>query len=255
MGHNLLPWIPTSARWQAVVGLVAADGSAAEVAAASARAAAREFDRAADDPRFVDAVHMLAALPATAARPDAVEALRRLGVTVGPSPSLPSLLGAVAAAVDTQAIGHSDFGELARRALVGSQARQIGDQLPGLLEPTGDEVLRATARLKQPRRFPALARDFFDRLVEETLANWLDRILPTQVGPDLRFQDLTARSAFVASLQRHVFETTRIIEEFSAGWYGKAASNGPGEAMPGLRFTMVTFGSPTMALVEVTVFF
>jgi hypothetical protein len=64
-------------------------------------------------------------------------------------------------------------------------------------------------------------REFFGTLVSGTLSYWLDRTLALQIGEASRFPTAAARSAFDSELNHFSTEATRIIKEFSSGWYGK----------------------------------
>lgn len=119
-----------------------------------------------------------------------------------------------------------DFGELSRRALLASLSAQIGEGLPGFFEATPEEVRRSAARASYPAEFSKLARSFFTDLLSRTLRYWLDRTLSTHVGPEKRFAHAGQRAAFDQALQQYCFEATRIIAEFSAGWYGRRFNTG-----------------------------
>ena len=66
-----------------------------------------------------------------------------------------------------------------------------------------------------------MARMFFGHLTGEALSSWLDRTLSTHVGPGRRFAHVGERSAFDAALNQYCAEATRMIREFSGGWYWK----------------------------------
>lgn len=229
MGHNLLPRTPTSARWQDVVAHVAGGGSVEEVAAAAVHAADRDLSRAARDPVFVEAVRLLAAIPIAAAGTHPGEELEALGLTCGSNPSTPALLGAVSRRLDEAASDAgrgTDFGELSRRALIASLVEAIDARTPKLAPPEPGDTIRALAALRRTDDFAALSRRFFGRLVSEALSNWVDRILPQHLGEDRRFADIAAENAFARALDVHVRETTRIIQEYASGWYGKTLGEG-----------------------------
>lgn len=65
-----------------------------------------------------------------------------------------------------------------------------------------------------------MIRAFFTRLTRDTLSNWLDRTLSTHVGPNRRFAHAGQRGDFDVALGQYCSEATRIIREFSGGWYG-----------------------------------
>jgi hypothetical protein len=79
-------------------------------------------------------------------------------------------------------------------------------------------------KLSSSKGIARFTRGFFGSLLAGTLSYWLDRALADHIGPDRRFANATARSAFDADLDQFTAETTRIIQEFSGGWYGKTLS-------------------------------
>jgi hypothetical protein len=224
LGHIHLGTLPRSKSWRQVVDLIDARASVDDVAAAAAVAAERELKRAAEDDVYVEAVRLLAAVPQAALQSDFRAALAAAGLDVPARPGLLDLVGALGERLDAESRRRgwgTDFGELTRRALLTTMLRHVGDALPGLLEATPEDVQAAASRLGQPRAFAALARDFFTELTRQSLANWLDRALSAQIGPDAGFPHAGARAAFDAGLEQYCYEATRIVREFSAGWYAK----------------------------------
>lgn len=97
----------------------------------------------------------------------------------------------------------------------------IGDALPGLFEATPEEVQAVARRMSWAKGISGFSRGFFGRLVSGTLSYWLDRTLALQVGEGQRFATTGERNAFDRALDQYSTEATRIIQEFSSGWYGK----------------------------------
>lgn len=224
MGHNLLPTLPTSVRWRAVVNLLAGGAAPDEVIAATADAAERQLRAAPADPVYVEAVRLLFLVPVAAQDTEFGDALREVGLAIGNEPDLTEVLFAAGDRLDRIAREHgrgSDFGELSRRALISALSSRIGAELPGFFEANPTEIRRAASRFGSPAEFTGLARSFYMRLLSETLSSFLDRTLATHVGPGERFAHVGERSAFDATLQQYCRETTRIIHEFSRGWHAK----------------------------------
>ena len=69
--------------------------------------------------------------------------------------------------------------------------------------------------------FAGLARDFFARLTYRSLDYFLSRELANHTGEAKRFASDADRTAFQRDLAQHVFEASRIIEDYAGGWYGK----------------------------------
>jgi hypothetical protein len=224
MGHIHLGRLPASRKWAAVADLIFEGSSVEAIAAASAIAAERELASAAHDKAFVEAVRLLALIPQAARQDDFAKALWNIGIDVPPEPSLVDLVTATTAALDRFASRdgtRSDFGELSARALAESLATSIGSRLPSLFDPSASEVQVEAARLGGSDAFSSLARQFFGRLVNETLSSWLSRALSAHVGPDRPFAGAADRSAFDAALGQYCSEATQIIKVFAGGWYGK----------------------------------
>ena len=143
----------------------------------------------------------------------------------------------------------SDFGELARRSLIGTISTAIADGLPGLFESNSSDVQAATAKLGRSQAFSGLSRSFFTRLLSDTLKSWLARVLSAKVGPDKRFPDMGDRSDFDTALTQYSMEATRIIKEFSGGWYGVTLHrNGEISSERAAAFSAVAFKKITEEL-------
>ena len=160
-------------------------------------------------------------------------------------PDLSELLTATGTRLDDFAAEgdrDSDFGELARRALLGTLAAAIGAELPGLLDADADDVRRAAARMRGGQEFARVARMFFGHLTGEALSSWLDRTLSTHVGPGRRFAHVGERSDFDVALNQYCAEATRMIREFSGGWYWKTLQRrGRIETSDAAAFAAVAF--------------
>ena len=226
MGHVRLGTPPQSRRWRQVVAAPGAGASASEIARASADAAHGALERAAKDPAFSDAFWLLAALPMAARSPGWIENLRGLGLEISDAPTLIELAGALTATLDREAAARgvrADLGEMARLSLVDCLTETLGPQLPGLFDPAPADLRRALGRCASGDRFAGLARGFFADLTRRTLDWHLSRELANHTGPERRFATDAQRRAFDEALATHCYETSRIVQEFLGGWYGKTA--------------------------------
>ncbi|MBS0126460.1 hypothetical protein [Thetidibacter halocola] len=194
------------------------------IVSASAAAAEKSLAEAARDPVYVEAVRLLLVIPYCARSHDFPAALRDNGVAVRQSPELIELLAAATSRLDEiarQTRNRTDIGELAAHALTGTLSLLVGENLPGLFDATPEDVQSVVRKLSWSNGISQLARLFYARLVSDCLSYWLDRTLAEQIGPDRRFANLTDRTAFDAAVFHYSQEATRIIQEFSGGWYGK----------------------------------
>jgi hypothetical protein len=245
MGHVRLGVLPKTRKWRQVVAELRYGAPVDAVAAAAADAAETALHGASHDPAFQHAFWLLTQLPLAARGPGFEGALRRLGLEVPDRPGLMDLVAAISGAVDRHARdrgGRSDLGEMAQMAAVESLTGVVGPMLPSLFGPSAEEVQRAIGRLAGGERFGALAREFFARLTQRSLAYFLSRELANHVGSGERFREDAARARFDDALDLHCRETARIVEAFAGGWYGKNVYQGDGLTPDAVsRFAAVAF--------------
>ena len=191
----------------------------------------RVLGGASADPAFLHAFWLLTQIPLAARGPTFAADLRALGIKVPPDPSLMDVAAGFAGEVDRYARekgGRTDLGEMAQMAAVESLMSTVGPDLPSLFQPAPHDVQRALGRLASGERFSVLAREFFARLTERTLAYYLSRELSNHIGFGKRFSDDTARSRFDQSLAWYCREASQIVEAFAGAWYGKHVYQGAG---------------------------
>jgi hypothetical protein len=82
-------------------------------------------------------------------------------------------------------------------------------------------VKLAVGKLASTKQFGILTRDFFARLAKRHLDYYLSRELSNHVGLGARFTSIADHGAFDAALELHCREASRIVEEFSGGWFSK----------------------------------
>ena len=100
MGHVRLGVLPTSRKWNQVVGELRLGADVDTVAALAADAAETSLHAASKDPAFLHAFWLLTQVPLAARGPDFAGDLRRLGVQVADQPSLMDVAAAISGAVD-----------------------------------------------------------------------------------------------------------------------------------------------------------
>lgn len=166
MGHVRLGPLPATRKWTEVVGLLAGGAGAAQLATATAAAAAQGLKAAANDPGVVEAVWVLARLPLATRSPDFAAALRGIGLPVPDHPGLMDVVAATGAAIEHgthNGKGRTDLGEMAQAAAVEALHSTVGGRLTTLFGAAPEDVRRAFAALATPKHFGLLARDFFAR--------------------------------------------------------------------------------------------
>src|SRR4051812_40105420 len=104
MGHFRLQTLPDTAPWRRVVGLIAEEGDAAAVAAATTAAATAGLDRARGDDGLAHCFWLLTRTVLASRQDDFGAALLKAGLSAGQEPSVFDIVAAFSDAVD----GHLD---------------------------------------------------------------------------------------------------------------------------------------------------
>jgi hypothetical protein len=251
MGHIRLKRLPATRKWQQVVALLADGATVDEIAGASADAAENALQQARHDPAVAYSLWLLTQIPLAARTSDFAAAARDLNVDIGAHATLLEVVAALSDAVDVAAVGatgHTDLGEMARRAAAESLATVAGADLPGLFGPTSEDVRLALGKLAAPDRFARLARDFFARLTQHHLDYYLSRTLSNHVGPRQALATAADHSAFNAALELHCREASRIVEVFAGGWFSKTNYQGGITLSKARDFVFVALGKISLEL-------
>ena len=225
MGHQRLGWLPQTHQWQEVVALVAADGSAAQVADAVLLAARAGFKAAKHDAGVRHVVWLLAHVAMAARGANFAMALRELGVPVPAHPTTFDLVAAVTAAVDDHLAGggdRTDFGEMAQLAAAESLAAILGANTPLLFDAPARSVRDGMYDLSTQGGFGSLAHEVFTRLTRRFLEYHLSRELSCHVGPGRRFADVHAHGRFLDQLGWTCNQAALVVRDYAGEWYSKA---------------------------------
>lgn len=224
MGHVRLGRLPRTRSWNQVIELISGGAGAADIAAATSKAAETEILRVGTDPAFVRAFWLLTQIPLAAKQANFAERLRQLGLDVSDRPSLIEIVQALSDSVDRHARsvgGRTDVGEMAQLCAAESLTAVAGRELPGLFAPTSEDVKAAFSGLATVKQYSVLARDFFSRLTRRYLNYFLSRELSNHVGANGRFRSVAEHADFEKAIDLHCRETARIIKEFSGEWFSK----------------------------------
>jgi hypothetical protein len=224
MGHIRLGDLPRTRKWSQVVGLIEGGAGTAQVASATINAADKGLKLAAKDQGVVETIWLLSQLPLAARSDNFAQALRDRGLLVSDSPCLMEIVGSVTDAIDARmpnCKGRTDLGEMAQMAAAETLTEVIGGRVRSLFGTTPDDVQQAFSKLATNKQFSVFAKDFFARFTNKCMSYFLSRALTHHVGEGQRFTSLSQQVEFTKALETHCKEASRIVEEFSGGWFSK----------------------------------
>ena len=224
MGHIRLGNLPRTRKWQQVVALIEGGAGTAQIANATITAAEKGFKLASEDKGLVETIWLLTQLPLAAKSDDFGQALHSAGLDVPDFPGLMEVVGAFSDAIDkklTNNGGRTDLGEMAQMAATETMTQIIGSRTQSLFGTTSDDVKNAFSILATNKQFSIFARDFFARLTNKCLDYFVSKAVSHHVGEGKRFRTLSQQGEFTRALGTHSRQASKIIEEFSGGWFSK----------------------------------
>lgn len=229
MGHERIGTLPRTVPWRQVVGTLeqAAAGTEADVAAVAGRTLQLVRARYCElyrDPGVQAAFGFLVAV----ARAQAPTAQGR----AAPDLSLPSdasplrLISALNFWVEGNA-GSREYAELAKRSAAEAISRWNQQHIrQGILFPAQElgAADKAWAKTATAATFSEVSRVFFASFTERYIKYFLEREASSAIhNIDARDRFNQHIHASIQTISQHAFETSKIAQSFSAGWYNNHA--------------------------------
>jgi hypothetical protein len=193
---------------------------AAMVAEATLRAAQRALANVEKDAGFREAVHLMIQLAVAGTTKDAAGHLAGVGVELAEGGSVADVAAALTEALDAKMDGkgrRSDWGEMARGALVATVSEYLTAQGAPLFEAKREELTATLAPLRED--FAGFGRKFFGEFTNKVLNYFLSKTLGAQVGQG--FVTTNQLALFKDGMRRHCTEASLIVEDFCGGWLAK----------------------------------
>lgn len=226
--------MPVTPRWRRVKALIAEGADTPQLAESVVQAAIAVFGdadrgrrgRLADEPGAIWSCWLLMTIPFIAKQQGAFADLlteRGLSISDQAFTTPAQFIAAVSEGVrrKTWAEGSGNFSELAISALREVLTRSVGTQ-QGSLFSTREESLRDSwAQYGTAGGFSRLVSDYLGTLLKRSIAYYLSKELPLQVGPGRRFKGIHELASIDDDLSTWAQERAQIAHEFSSGWLSK----------------------------------
>ncbi len=237
MGHQRLGTIPKSKPFAQVVAMItggiggtggAAGGSilgdVENIAAATLAAAETGLNQARNDAGLCDTFYLLTQL-VLAARDEANwrGEFAKLGITLSDDAGMFEFASEMQSAIQDrldERNAYSDIAEMARKSAVDAVNSLAGPHATSLFG-TGPEELRDAVRtLSTKKGFAELGRTFFGGILKQYLNFYISKETPNAVREG-RLNGVDGLREFESALERHCYQSAKIVQEFCGDWYSK----------------------------------
>ena len=235
MGHLRIGSLPRTKKWSAVVSAIGeisgvSDSSYSEIAKKTLDASNKSLRQLPGDLALQKCFQFLVALSVAGKSTDVYLSARELGLKIEGKPTKLQLTKSLRSWLSelNPTTYNPEFASLARKATADTIAAWINEhsETPQLdLFPKLDDPYKPWRDAARARGFCDLSRKFFTNFTRRYLNYFLSRTASSQL------KTLKEREKFSSAINRntkliatHAFETSKLVQSFSAGWFNKHAS-------------------------------
>lgn len=225
MGHIRVGRLPKIKGWREVISLLdITNSSSAEVSIAIAKASKDYFNKVKTDPALVFSYWLLTQITYRARTNNFLEELSELGLNLRQITGALDFLSIVSnfARSEIKLRGENfplcEFAQLSLREVL---TETIGQQCQSLFGTTEEDIRLACRRYSNPNQFSKLARLYFSKVINRILQFFVSKESPNHVGSGRKFDDISKLTSFNDALEAYCYQSAKIVEVFSGGWYSK----------------------------------
>jgi hypothetical protein len=225
MGHLRLGYLPKSLKWNKLVGLLEEnpDDSKA-IASATLSASRKELDRLKSDRSIGYCFWLLTRITWYARQQDFLHRLQNLGIRVTSNDNAFNFISAVsdhARKTCDSFTSPSVFREMAFIALKQTLSETTLASANSLFGNSIINVQEACRTYSSRKQFGNLSRLYFSIFLIRFLSYFIDKELSDHIGPGNNIETIEEVAEFNKSLNTYAWQSSKIMEEFAAGWYSK----------------------------------
>jgi hypothetical protein len=221
MGHIRLGILPINRKWQEVINLLGIPGSPAQIADATSTAAEKGIEFAKYDNGVSNVVFLFIKVIWDAKQANVTDDVTRVDRTRTEGSTLTDFVANFNNALEKKLakLGkRSDLAEMARYSSVETLTELCKQETKSLFGVSSNDAQQALSKWATPKKFGYVGQIFFAKFLYRFLDYHLSREIPSHIGPDKSFSNISKCAAFKKALELHCYQTARIAKEFSGCW-------------------------------------
>ncbi len=227
MGHERVGFLPKTKKWTAIVsgiGGFASDPDAiADIAAATTKNVRSRFTVIGNDEGVISAFRYLILLSFATKQENSIDFLKQKGIQLNQDSDFFDL-GITAKQYLEKHFETKEYSTLATQSLMDtiSDWFQKNESKQTALFTTGENPLEKWKKASTGEGFCELSRSFFSNFTRRYLEYFLEREAGwTLKNVEERKHFKERLETLISDVSTHAFETSKITESFSAGWFNK----------------------------------
>ncbi|TSC54342.1 MAG: hypothetical protein LiPW30_703 [Parcubacteria group bacterium LiPW_30] len=225
MGHIRLGRLPKKKPWSAVFSVLKGENITPSDVARTVVQSAKEQFSVLEGNAGVNYCFWILVRIATAARSNNFfTELEQLGINIAGVNSGVAFVQHVSKSVEQEVkkrVPSTVFVRMAELSLREVLSSNIIEQSKSLFGTGGEEICCACRAISTRNSFGKVAREFFSKFISRSIRYIADKELSNYIGSGCLMKSPREALAFHQELNTYCFNTAKIVEEFSAGWFSK----------------------------------
>jgi hypothetical protein len=224
MGHIRLGRLPKRKTWNQVCDLLSSSSDAKNIANSLSKAAKNGLLQEENQRGLFHTLRYLINL-VNASTTDAFDkALSDIDIQVSPQESGMASLGHILEKIRStvqEAEGSSCLDSIAATAFQETLTKTVQENAQTLFGCSVDDVKIAFRQYSTKTKFGEIARLFFSAYLTRTFQSLIDRAISEYIGKGRNFKEAGDVLEFQNALKTYCWDVSKIVEDFSGGWYSK----------------------------------
>jgi len=230
MGHVRLGRLPKTYRWKQVVTSLADNSSSLpEIVKLTSKASEKVLADTKNTEGLSHCFWLFTNIAQASRQGDFVEGLNNLGMNIKPDDSGVKILKQIfdSASISVRKNGNiSVLDQIAIDSFKNAIHNTISAESTSLFGCNLDSIQRAFKKYSTSKQVSDLGREYFSNYMNNAFSFALEKELANSISKESRFQNSNDIQQFNAKLKQYCWDVSKIVEEFSGGWYGKHSFEG-----------------------------
>lgn len=230
MGHIRLGRLPKTFKWKQVIqSLVDSSSSLPEIVKLTSLASEKVLTNS----KYIDGLShcywLFTNIAQVSRQGDFVQNLNSLGINVSANDSGIKVLKQIfdSASNSLRSNGNiSVLDQIAVDSFKNAIHNTISDESTSLFGCDIDSIQRAFKKYSTSNQVAHLGREYFSQYMFNSFSFTLEKELANSLSNSGRFQNSNDIQNFNSKLKQYCWDVSKIVEEFSGGWYGKHSFEG-----------------------------
>lgn len=230
MGHIRLGRLPRTTRWKQVVEALGDFGaSLPEIIKLTSYASEKVLTNSKNIDGLAHCYWLFTNIAQASRQGNFIENLNNLGINIAPTDSGVKILKEIFSTASSNLKENGNISildQIAVDSFKNAIHNTISQEATSLFGCDAESIQKALQKYSTSTQVAYLGREYFSQYMYNSFSFTLEKELANSLSSDGRFQNSNDIQQFNQKLKQYCWEVSKIVEEFSGGWYGKHSFEG-----------------------------